>query len=150
MARKRQDEAPTKPDDIVNSEANIQKTDKNSQKGKKFPGKTLPSAKTYSDSANDYVLYTENVSGTVEELANCVLNNPVLVAQLKSLGFESKNPAGMTFKEAMICSQIANAIRGDLKSYQAVMEYSKKEARMPLKEFVNGGGKIPLSMYDEE
>ena len=86
-----------------------------------------------------------NMSATVDELADCVLNNPALVGQLNALGFKSKNPNGMTFKEAMICSQIANAIKGDLKSYRAVMDYTEKKSTMPLKNFVDGNAQdMPL------
>lgn len=91
----------------------------------------------------------ENVSGSVDELADCVLNNPVLVAQLKALGFESKNPNGMTFREAMICSQIANAVRGDLKAYQEVMKYTKTQ-KSPLERFVAGVEDLPMEILTGE
>ena len=81
----------------------------------------------------------ESTSGIVDDLTGCIVNNPMLIAQLKALGFKSKNPEGMTFKEAMICSQIANAVRGDLKSYQEVMKYSKA-SKTPLEQFVDGIG----------
>lgn len=84
-------------------------------------------------------------TSSVDDLANCVVANPNLVSQFKALGFKSKNPEGMTFKEAMICSQIASAIKGDLRSYRAVMDYTDKQKnRMPLEEFVMGDMDFPM------
>ena len=78
------------------------------------------------------------VSGGVDDLANCVMVNPGLVSQMEALGFRSKNPEGMTFKEAMICSQIANAVRGDIKAYRAVMDYADVPKKTPLEAFLDG------------
>lgn len=79
-----------------------------------------------------------NKSGNVDDLANCVMINPTLVSQLEALGFKSKNPGGgMTFKEAMICSQIANAVRGDIDAYRAVMDYAGCDKKTPLEKFIN-------------
>ena len=63
----------------------------------------------------------KSVSGSMDDLTDCVVNDPTLVARLNALGFKSKNPNGMTYKEAIMCSQIANAVKGDLKSYKAVV-----------------------------
>ena len=78
-------------------------------------------------------------SGTVNEMANCVVKNKALVHQLEQLGFVSKNPDGMTFKEVMICSQIANAAKGDLDSYRAIMDYKDQDlSGSPLESYLNG------------
>lgn len=78
------------------------------------------------------------ISGTVDDFMNSVMNNPVLAAQMEALGFKSKNPGGMTFKEVMICSQIANAVKGDTRAYKAIMEHSESDNRLPLERFVDG------------
>ena len=75
-------------------------------------------------------------SNAVSDMMSCTMNNPALVAQLKALGFESKNPDGMTFEEAMICSQISMAVRGDYKAYQTVMGMRENEAVSPLEKFL--------------
>ena len=84
-------------------------------------------------------------TSSVDDLANCVVANPNLVSQFKALGFRSKNPEGMTFKEAMICSQIASAIKGDLRSYRAVMDYADKQKEMiPLEDYVQGNSGLAM------
>jgi hypothetical protein len=68
----------------------------------------------------------------VEYLADCVVNNPALINQFEALGFRSQNPDGMTFREAMMCSQIASAVKGDIKAYRAVMDYAEEKRMRPL------------------
>ena len=81
--------------------------------------------------------------GVVGDLAGCVVKNKALVQQLKQLGFESKNEDGMTFEEAMICSQIASAIKGDLKAYKAIMSSKPIEkGGSPLDSFLDGNSDI--------
>ena len=76
-------------------------------------------------------------SATVNEMAGCVIGNKTLVAQLEAMGFKSKNPGGMTFKEAIIASQIGNAMKGDIQAYRAVMDYAEKDTESsPLIDFV--------------
>ena len=83
---------------------------------------------------------------SVDDLMNCVVNNPNLIRQLESLGFKSKNKGGMTYREAMICGQITNAVKGDLKAFRAVMDYAEKQEQMPLEDYVRGS--MSLVMED--
>lgn len=76
-------------------------------------------------------------SASVNEMAECIVKNPSLIKQLEGLGFQTKNPSGMTFKEAIIASQIESAMKGDLQAYRAVMDYAgKDEESCPLLDFV--------------
>ena len=68
------------------------------------------------------------------DLAKNKMNNPGLVDSLTKLGFKTEDPEGMTFEEAMEASQIASAVRGNLKAYQAIT--SGKKSKMPLAEFL--------------
>ena len=80
----------------------------------------------------------------VDYLADCVVNNPALVRQLEQLGFKSKNPEGMTFREAMMCSQISNAIKGDIKAYRAVMDYAGEKGARPIDRLLQNNRKGPI------
>ena len=80
----------------------------------------------------------------VDGLLDCVVQNPKLVSQFNQLGFKSRNPEGMTYREAIVCGQIANAVKGNTRAYIAVMESVNKEERMPLEEFVLGNGHYPM------
>ena len=76
-------------------------------------------------------------SATVSDMLENVVESPAVVQGLTALGFKSKNPGGMTFKEAIIASQISNAVRGDLQSYRSVMDYAEKgQESSPLLDFV--------------
>lgn len=63
------------------------------------------------------------------------VNNPVLVNQMKSLGFKPKGE-GMTFEEAMMASQIASAVKGDSQAFNNVMRHSEKGHLSPLERYV--------------
>lgn len=79
-----------------------------------------------------------SISGSMDDLTDCVVNDPGLVDKLNALGFRSKNPKGMTYKEAIMCSQIANAVKGDLKSYRAVVEMMRPNKTPPLVSYLSG------------
>ena len=83
-------------------------------------------------------------ASTVDDLLDCYVQNLNLVKQLKALGFKPKNAKGMTYREAIICGQITNAVRGDLDAYKAVMADAGKKEKMPLEEFVLGNGTYPM------
>lgn len=78
----------------------------------------------------------------VDYLADCVVKNPGLIAQLEQLGFKSKNPEGMTFREAMMCSQISSAVRGDIDAYKAVMNYSGGKKSRPIDRLLEDGNRL--------
>lgn len=61
--------------------------------------------------------------------------NPALVKYWNNLGFKPSG-ANMTFEEAMTCAMINQAINGDTKAFQQVMESVKKRKGMPLEDFV--------------
>lgn len=76
-------------------------------------------------------------SATVNDMANCVVRGSTTVERLETMGFKTKNQSGMTFKEAIIARQIEKALRGDLASYRAIMDYADKEDdSCPLFDFV--------------
>ena len=80
---------------------------------------------------------SEKKNTLVQELMACRVNNPALVQQMQMLGFKPKDPdGGMTFEEVMVASQISNAVRGDFRSYQAVIEHAKGDDLTPLEAFV--------------
>lgn len=77
-------------------------------------------------------------STTMNDLADCVVEDQALVARLNAMGFKTKNPKGFTYREAMMCSLIANAVRGDLKSNNAVLEMMQSEKKPPLVSYLGG------------
>ena len=83
-------------------------------------------------------------TSTVDDLLDCQVQNPNLVNQLTALGFRSKNPEGMTYREAIIAGQITNAVRGDIDAYKAVMADAGKREMMPLEEYVLGDTRFPM------
>ena len=78
----------------------------------------------------------------VNDLADCKMNNAALEKQLKQLGFKSKDPNGMTFQEAMICSLMAGAIKGDTKASREILKYYSfdQEDENPLEAFLSENG----------
>ena len=104
------------------------------------PKKTRkPRAKKTEEKVEKRVVPRAVETSSVDDLLDCKMQNTSLVNQLKALGFKSKDPEGMTFREAIICGQITQAVKGDLKAYRAVMDYAGKDkTRMPLEDYVLG------------
>lgn len=76
--------------------------------------------------------------GNIEDFADCAVTDELLLAKLAALGFQSNNPKGMTYKEAMLCSLIANAAQGNLKAYEAIANTVDKKKDPPLVSFLRG------------
>jgi hypothetical protein len=90
----------------------------------------------------------DGVSSSMDDLAECVVKDPMLVAKLNALGFKSKNPNGMTYKEAIMCSQIANAVKGDLRSYKAVVEMMRQDKTPPIVGFFGNGQRTVMDITE--
>lgn len=68
-------------------------------------------------------------------LADCKLHNPELEHKLKQLGFVPKEADAITFREAMACSLISSAVKGDISAYKTLMG-NKKDERPPLQAYM--------------
>lgn len=76
-------------------------------------------------------------SGGVSDMLDCVINNQTLVDRLTSMGFQSKNPSGMTYKEAVFAQQVLKASKGDSQAYNSVMgSLNKNASASPLDDFI--------------
>lgn len=79
-------------------------------------------------------------NNSVGDMMSCTIINPTLTRQLEAMGFKPQSQGGMTFEEAMICSQISRAISGDQRAYENIMAHSKKKEVMPLEDFIKWNG----------
>jgi hypothetical protein len=129
----------------VEAEREAERETLKKERKKKAPAtkKTSTKKRTAKSAAADKKISYYNPAD-VDYLADCVVNNPALIGQLEQLGFKSKNPKGMTFREAMMCSQISNAIRGDIKAYRAVMDYAGEKRMRPIDKLLQNNRKRPI------
>lgn len=79
-------------------------------------------------------------SKDIRELAEEKVNNPNLHRGLLMNGFRPANGDYFTFDEAMQCSQISSALRGDLDAYNAVMKQMKEKKKSPLEQYLKDNG----------
>ena len=75
----------------------------------------------------------KNTAQKIEDFLGCVVESPVLLSQLSQLGFKTEEP--MTFEDALICSQISSAVRGDVNAYKQITGL-RKMSSMPLEDFL--------------
>lgn len=88
---------------------------------------------------------------SVRAIADQQVRSSPFVSKMKQLGFSAEG--SMTFEEAMICSQIANAIKGDSKSFTAVMEQlNDRGSENPIEAFLDDNMLLEEveEMYGEE